>query len=72
MPERQMYLEIMTCNPLIYTIDHPKFVVSNQEEESISSYCLCIFFFLFFFTVYKAAIFFQKSISSFENSVDSD
>ena len=30
------YLEIITCDPSIYTMDHPKFIVSNQVEESIS------------------------------------
>ena len=27
--------KILTCNPSIYTTDHPKFIVSNQKEESI-------------------------------------
>ena len=27
--EIQFYLEIITCDPSIYTIDHPKFIVSN-------------------------------------------
>ena len=31
------YLEIITCDPSIYTMDHPKFIVSNQMEESIST-----------------------------------
>ena len=29
------YLEIITCDLLIYTMDHPKFIASNQKEESI-------------------------------------
>ena len=33
--EIQFYLENITCNPSIYTMDHPKFIVSNQKEESI-------------------------------------
>ena len=28
-------LEIITCDPLMYTMDLPKFIVSNQKEESI-------------------------------------
>ena len=35
--EIQFYLEIMTCDPLIFTMDHPKFIVSSQKEESIST-----------------------------------
>ena len=31
------YLEFITCHPLIYTVDHPKVIVSNQIEESISA-----------------------------------
>ena len=30
------YMEIIACDPLIYIMDHPKFIVSNQKEESIS------------------------------------
>ena len=26
------YLEIVTCDPLLYTKDHSKFIVSNQKE----------------------------------------
>ena len=33
----QFYLEIITHDPSIYTIGHPKFIVSNQKEESISA-----------------------------------
>ena len=29
-------LEIITCDPLMYTMDLPKFIVSNQKEESVS------------------------------------
>ena len=32
------YLEIITCDPSIYTMDHPKFIVSNQKEEFMSTY----------------------------------
>ena len=33
------YLEIVTCDPLLYTcsMDHSKFIVSNQKELSIST-----------------------------------
>ena len=31
------YLEIITCNSLMYTMDLPKFIVSIQKEESISA-----------------------------------
>ena len=30
------YMEIITCDTSVYTMDHPKFIVSNQKEESIS------------------------------------
>ena len=33
--ERQFYLEILACDPSNYTMDHPKFIVSNKKEESI-------------------------------------
>ena len=29
-------LEIITCDPWMYTMDLPKFIVSNQNEESMS------------------------------------
>ena len=29
------YLEIITCDPSIYTMDHSKFIVSNQKDRSI-------------------------------------
>ena len=29
-------LEIITCDPLMYTMDLPKFIVSNQKEISVS------------------------------------
>ena len=35
--ERKNYLQIITCDPLIYTMDHPKFIVSHQKEESINT-----------------------------------
>ena len=31
-------LEIKTCDPLNYTMDHPKFIASIQKEEFISSF----------------------------------
>ena len=34
----QFYLEIKTCDPLNYTMDHPKFIASIQKEEFISSF----------------------------------
>ena len=34
--ERKIYLEIITCDPSIYTTDHPMFIVFNQKQESIS------------------------------------
>ena len=37
--EKEIYvcLEIITCDPLRYTMDLLKFIVSNQKEESISA-----------------------------------
>ena len=32
-----LYLEIITSDPSIHTMDHTKFILSNQKEESISS-----------------------------------
>ena len=31
--ELQFYLEIITFDPSIYTIDHPKFIVSNLRKS---------------------------------------
>ena len=31
--EIQFHLEIIKCDDFIDTIDHPKFIVSNQKEE---------------------------------------
>ena len=33
----QFYLEIVTYNPLNYTMDHSKFIASTQKEEFISA-----------------------------------
>ena len=35
--EIQFYFELMTFDPWIYAMDHPKFIISNQKEESISA-----------------------------------
>ena len=35
--EMQFNLEIITCDTSNYTMDHPKFIVSNQKKESISA-----------------------------------
>ena len=34
----QFCLEIKTCDPLNYTMDHSKFIASIQKEEFISSF----------------------------------
>ena len=34
--EKQFCLEIITCNPFAYTMDHLKVIESNEKEESIS------------------------------------
>ena len=36
--EIQFYLEIIACDPSIYTMDQPKFIAFYQKEESISAY----------------------------------
>ena len=36
------FFEIITCDPLICTMDYPKFNASNQKEEYISAYWLKI------------------------------
>ena len=33
---KQLYLQFIICDPSIYTMDYPKFIVSNQKAESIS------------------------------------
>ena len=33
----QFYFKIITCDPLMYTMDLPKFIVSIQKEEFISA-----------------------------------
>ena len=36
--ERNAFLlEIITCDPSIYTMDHSKRIISNQKEEFISA-----------------------------------
>ena len=30
-----IYLGMITCDPLMFTMDLPKFIVSNQKEKSI-------------------------------------
>ena len=30
-------LEVLTCYPFMYTMDHPKFIVSSEKEETIGS-----------------------------------
>ena len=35
--EIQFYFEMITCDPLMYAMDLPKFIVSIQKEESISA-----------------------------------
>ena len=35
--EIEFYLENVTCDPLIHIMDHPKFIVSNQNKDSISA-----------------------------------
>ena len=36
--ERKKYfcLDMITCDPSIYTKDHPMFIILNQKEENIS------------------------------------
>ena len=34
--ERSIYLGMITYDPLMFTMDLPKFIVSNQKEKSIS------------------------------------
>ena len=31
----QYYLGIITCDPLIYTMDHPKIIVSNRRKNPL-------------------------------------
>ena len=35
--EMQFYFEIITFDPLMYTMDLPRFIVSIQKEEFISA-----------------------------------
>ena len=32
------YEEVITCNPSFNTMDHPKYIASNQKEEFIRAY----------------------------------
>ena len=34
----QFYLEIVTCDPLNFTMDHSKFIASIEKEEFISAF----------------------------------
>ena len=36
------YMEIITCDPSVYTMDHPKFVVSNQKKQDQTLLWTCI------------------------------
>ena len=36
MCEGYLNLEIITCDPLLYTMNHPRFIVSNLMEEFVS------------------------------------
>ena len=31
----KFYFEIITCDPLIYTMDHPKFIVLNPKKTPL-------------------------------------
>ena len=31
-------VKIRTCDPSVYTTEHPKFIAANQKEESIRAY----------------------------------
>ena len=33
--EVHLYLEILACDPMIYTMNHPRFILSNRMEEYI-------------------------------------
>ena len=35
--EKEIYLEIITCEPSIYTMDHPDFIISNFMGNSIDT-----------------------------------
>ena len=35
--EFQFYFDVITCDPSIYSMDHPKSIVLYQKEESISA-----------------------------------
>ena len=36
--KHNFYLKSITCDPSIYIMGYPKFIVSSQKEESISAY----------------------------------
>ena len=36
--QKSDYDETVTCRISIYTMDHPKFILSNQMEEAISTF----------------------------------
>ena len=33
--QNNVYLEIIFCDPLIYLMDHPKFIVTNQKNPLV-------------------------------------
>ena len=56
------YLEIITCDPSIYTMDHSKFIVSNQKDESI--FVLMVkdvvqYIFVYFYALHTSQQFFS-------------
>ena len=34
MKEIRFYVEMITRDPSVYTLDHPKFIASNQKEKA--------------------------------------
>ena len=72
-----MFLESITCNPSIYTMDHPDLTVSNYMENSI---CLTLYAIGYFKIMTSFSIFRQhrkkikknlsKDLNTFENIME--
>ena len=56
----QYFLQIITCDPSIYTMDHPDFIVSSLMEDSIGIKCQLTLYII------------EKPFNSFANRADPD
>ena len=44
---KKIYLEIITCDPLIYTMDPPKFIFSKKKQGRVNNGLIKVYFMTF-------------------------